>query len=152
MMKLTRSKPSTLALVQLICRALDAKKAEDLRVLDVSAQSSITDFLVVATGTSEPHLRALRIELEKVLDTAKVRIVGIDTDRGSGWLVVDAFEAMVHIFSPAMRAHYRLENLWKDATELSVPKLLAETAPKKRSVAKGAATRGGPKRTRVRPV
>jgi ribosome-associated protein len=150
MMKLTRSKSSPLVLVKLICRALDAKKAEDLRVLDVSAQSSITDFLVLATGTSEPHLRALRIELEKVLDAAKVRIVGIDTDRGSGWLVVDAFDAMVHVFSPAMRAHYRLENLWKDATELSVPKLLADAAPKKRVAAKGAAARGGPGRTRAK--
>ena len=149
-MKLTRSKSSPLVLVKLICRALDAKKAEDLRVLDVSAQSSITDFLVLATGTSEPHLRALRIELEKVLDAAKVRIVGIDTDRGSGWLVVDAFDAMVHVFSPAMRAHYRLENLWKDATELSVPKLLADAAPKKRVAAKGAAARGGPGRTRAK--
>ena len=144
-MKLTRSKPSTLALVKLICRALDAKKAEDLRVLDVSAQSSITDFLVLANGTSEPHLRALRVELEKVLDTAKVRIVGIDTDRGSGWLVVDAFEAMVHIFTPAMRAHYRLENLWKDATELSVPKLLAVDAPKKRRAVRSTAARGTPR-------
>ena len=152
MMKLTRSKSSPLVLVKLICRALDAKKAEDLRVLDVSAQSSITDFLVLATGTSEPHLRALRIELEKVLDAAKVRIVGIDTERGSGWLVVDAFDAMVHIFSPAMRAHYRLENLWKDATELSVPKLLADAAPKKRVTAKGAAARGGPGRTRAKPA
>ena len=151
-MKLTRSKSSALALVKLICRALDAKKAEDLRVLDVSAQSSITDFLVLANGTSEPHLRALRIELEKVLDAAKVRIVGIDTDRGSGWLVVDAFDAMVHIFSPAMRAHYRLENLWKDATELSVPKLLADAAPKRRGAAKGAAARGGPRRPRTKPV
>ena len=149
-MKLTRSKSSPLVLVKLNCRALDAKKAEDLRVLDVSAQSSITDFLVLATGTSEPHLRALRIELEKVLDAAKVRIVGIDTDRGSGWLVVDAFDAMVHVFSPAMRAHYRLENLWKDATELSVPKLLADAAPKKRVAAKGAAARGGPGRTRAK--
>ena len=149
-MKLTRSKSSPLVLVKLICRALDAKKAEDLRVLDVSAQSSITDFLVLANGTSEPHLRALRIELEKVLDAAKMRIVGIDTERGSGWLVVDAFDAMVHIFSPAMRAHYRLENLWKDATELSVPKLLADAAPKKRVAAKGAAARGGPGRTRAK--
>jgi ribosome-associated protein len=150
MMKLTRSKPSTLALVKLVCRALDAKKAEDIRVLDVSAQSSITDFLVVANGTSEPHLRALRVELEKVLDAAKVRIVGIDTDQGSGWLVVDAFDAMVHIFSPAMRAHYRLENLWKDATELSVPKLLADAAPKKSGAGKTTATRNAARRPRAK--
>jgi ribosome-associated protein len=150
MMKLTRSKPSTLALVKLVCRALDAKKAEDIRVLDVSAQSSITDFLVVANGTSEPHLRALRVELEKVLDAAKIRIVGIDTDQGSGWLVVDAFDAMVHIFSPAMRAHYRLENLWKDATELSVPKLLADAAPKKSGAGKTTATRNAARRPRAK--
>ena len=149
-MKPTRSTPSTLALVKLICRALDAKKAEDLRVLDVSAQSSITDFLILANGTSEPHLRALRVELEKVLDAAKVRIVGIDTDRGSGWLVVDAFDAMVHIFTPAMRAHYRLENLWKDATELSVPKLLVDAAPKKRGAVRSKAARGTSRRPRAK--
>ena len=152
MMKPTRSKPSTLALVKLICRALDAKKAEDLRVLDVSAQSSITDFLVLASGTSDPHLRALRVELEKVLDAAKARIVGIDTDQGSGWLVVDAFDAMVHIFTPAMRAHYRLENLWKDATELSVPKLLAAEAPKTRAAGAKAAPRRKAGRSRAKPV
>jgi ribosome-associated protein len=150
MMKPTHSQPSTLALVKLICRALDAKKAEDLRVLDVSAQSSITDFLVLASGTSEPHLRALRVELEKVLDAAKVRIVGIDTDQGSGWLVVDAFDAMVHIFTPAMRAHYRLENLWKDATELSVPKLLAVATPKSRGAVRSKAARGKPGRRRAK--
>jgi len=150
MMTSTRSKPSTLALVKLVCRALDAKKAEDLRVLDVSVQSSITDFLILANGTSEPHLRALRVELEKVLDAAKVRIVGIDTDRDSGWLVVDAFEVMVHIFTPAMRDHYRLENLWKDAAELSVPRLLAETAPKKRGAAPSRVARGTSRRPRAR--
>lgn len=55
----------TLALLAEIVRALDDKKAIDLRVLRVSAQSSITDYLVLATGTSEPHLRALRVELEQ---------------------------------------------------------------------------------------
>ena len=51
-------KSNALLLVKLCCKALDEKKAEDLQVLDVSAQSSITDYLVLATGTSEPHLRA----------------------------------------------------------------------------------------------
>jgi len=68
---------NALALVKLCCRALDEKKAVDLRVLDVSAQSSITDFLVLATGTSEPHLRALRVELEKAIDASANRIIGM---------------------------------------------------------------------------
>jgi ribosome-associated protein len=118
-----QAKPST-RLLKLIVAALDDKKAEDLRVLDVSKLSSITDYLVLATGNSEPHLRSLRIELERVLDAEKAKILGVDTTKGSGWTVVDAFELMIHLFTPENRGKYRLELLWKDATELALPRLL----------------------------
>jgi ribosome-associated protein len=121
-------------LVKLCCRALVEKKAEDLRVLDVSGKSTITDFLVLATGTSEPHLRALRTELEKELSADDVHLVGLEATRESGWVVLDAFDVMVHLFSPEMRDHYSLENLWKDAVDVPVKTLLA--APKKRKAAK----------------
>ena len=111
-------------LLKLLVRALDEKKACDLQVLDVSALSSITDYLVLATGTSEPHLRALRIELERVLDAEKARILGVDTSKGSGWTVVDAFDVMVHIFTPDNRQKYRLELLWRDAREVELTGLL----------------------------
>ena len=114
----------TLLLLKSVVLALDAKKAEDLRVLDVSKQSSITDYLVLANGNSEPHLRALRIELEKVLDEQKVRILGMDTTRGSGWMVIDAFEVMVHLFTTDNRDKYRMELLWKDATDVPLTKLI----------------------------
>jgi ribosome-associated protein len=114
----------TLLLLKSVVLALDAKKAEDLRVLDVSKQSSITDYLVLANGNSEPHLRALRIELEKILDEQKVRILGMDTTRGSGWMVIDAFEVMVHLFTAENRDKYRMELLWKDATAIPVATLL----------------------------
>ncbi len=101
-------------------------------MLRVDEQSSITDYLVLATGTSEPHLRALRVEMEKVIDAEKVRIVGIDTGQESGWLVIDAFDVMIHLFTAENRDKYSLENLWKDADEVSLPKLLAE--PKKKAI------------------
>ena len=130
---------SPLELAKLCCRALEEKKAVDLRVLDVSEQSSITDYLVLATGNSKPHLRALRVELEKAIDASKTHIVGMEVAQDSGWIVVDAFDVMVHLFNPETREKYGLENLWKDAVEVSVPKLLAapksEKAPK---AAKGA--------------
>lgn len=122
--KTSRQTNSTLLLLKSVVRALDAKKAEDLRVLDVSKQSSITDYLVLANGNSEPHLRALRIELEKVLDEQKIRILGMETAKGSGWMVIDAFEVMVHLFTLENRDKYRMELLWKDATELPLAKLL----------------------------
>ncbi|MGC4075086.1 MAG: ribosome silencing factor [Nibricoccus sp.] len=112
------------ALLALICKALDEKKAEDLRVLDVSEQSSITDYLILATGTSEPHLRALRVELEKVIDATGTKILGMDKGLESGWLVVDAFDIMIHVFTPENRKKYSLENLWKDAEEIPVEALV----------------------------
>lgn len=116
-------------LARLCCSALDEKKAEELRVLDVSAQSSITDYLVIATGTSEPHLRALRFALEEALQAAHIHVVGREATQESGWVVVDAFDVMVHLFSPEQRDRFRLDDLWKDAAEVPLKKLLA--APKR---------------------
>jgi ribosome-associated protein len=132
-----------LELVRLCCRALDEKKAGDLRVLDVRALSSITDYLVIGTATSEPHVRALRVELEKALDSAKTHIVGFETARESGWVVMDAFDVMVHIFTPEKRDRYRLENLWRDGREISVKGLLAE---ERRPVKKAARPKKKPAR------
>jgi ribosome-associated protein len=122
--KTSRKASPTLQLLKLIVQALDAKKADDLRVLDVSKQSSITDYLVLANGNSEPHLRALRVELEKVLDDHKARILGMETAKGSGWMVIDAFEVMVHLFTAENRDKYRMELLWKDATNVPVANFL----------------------------
>lgn len=111
-------------LLALIVQALDAKKAGEIRVLSVGELSSITDYLVVATATSDPHLRALRVELEKVIDGEGAKLLGIDTSKGSGWTVVDAFDVMVHLFTPDNREKYRIELLWKDAQPVAVESLL----------------------------
>ena len=146
-MKLKKS--ATLDLVKLCCRVLDDKKAGDLAVLDVSAQSSITDYLILATATSEPHLRALRIELEKALDSGDVHLVGMETAQDSGWTVIDAFDVMIHLFLADARERYGLERLWRDAATVSLSKLLpaakktksAAPAPRSRAPAKAARRR-----------
>ena len=126
-------KAPSLELVTLCCRALDEKKASDLRVLDVRELSTITDYLVIGTATSEPHVRALRVELEKALDASKTRIIGIETASESGWAVMDAFDVMVHIFTPEKRARYKLEQLWRDGRDVPIKGLLAEKkAPSRR--------------------
>jgi ribosome-associated protein len=125
-MKLKNS--PVLAAVKICCRVLDEKKAEDLKVLDVSEQSSITDYLIVATATSLPHLRALRVELEKALDAANTHLVGMEATEESGWLVIDAFYVMIHLFLAEPREKYGLERLWRDAMDISVKQLLAKEA------------------------
>jgi ribosome-associated protein len=142
-------KSAALEVVTLCCRSLDEKKAGELTVLDVSEQSSITDYLVLATATSEPHLRALRIDLEKVLDANQIHLIGIEKAQESGWMIVDAFDVMVHLFLAPAREKYGLERLWRDATEVSVARLLAP-APKspKAAVKKKAPARKAAKTAR----
>lgn len=121
----------TLALLRSLVTSFEEKKAENLTVLKVSAQSNITDFLVLATGNSEPHLRALRIEAEKVLDAAKIPIAGMDQGGfGSGWTVVDAYQIMLHFFTAEQRANYALEKLWKDAEVVDLKTLETKAKPK----------------------
>lgn len=139
-------KTAALELVTLCCRVLDDKKAGEISVLDVSVQSSITDYLVLATATSEPHLRALRVELEKALDADHIHLVGMETAQESGWLVIDAFDVMIHLFLAETRERYGLERLWRDATEISVEKLLKPTATK--APRKGATAAAKPRRKR----
>ena len=128
----TPTPDSIFTLVQQMVRALADKKAEDLRVLKVSGKSTITDYLVLATGNSDPHLRALRIEVERVLDEVKHPICGMEVGGyGSGWTVVDAYQIMAHIFTPEQRGNYALERLWKDAETINISKLIEEPKPVK---------------------
>ena len=119
------SKTNVLPLVKAVVKALDDKKAGNLRVLYVGGKSSITDYIVVASGQANTHLRALRIELEHVLDKARAPIAGIESSDGSGWIVFDAYQIMIHLFMPEQRDVYQLEQLWRDGEELDLAEFLA---------------------------
>lgn len=108
----------TLPNIHSCCVALDDKKAENIRLLNVAAVSSITDYLILATGNSEPHLKALYTALEETLKRHKIDIIGVQKDPQSGWMVIDAFDVMIHLFLPETRAFYNLDALWKDAEEV----------------------------------
>lgn len=112
------SREKSLALVSRIVTAIDDKKATDIRVIDVSAQSGVTDFFIIATGAADQHLRGLRIEIERVLDEDGVKIIGVESQPESGWTVVDCFDVIVHLFKAEQRNNFQFEKLWKDGKEL----------------------------------
>lgn len=111
----------------LLCREFaDNRKAEDIVVLDVHDLSSITDYFVVCTGTSEPHLRAIADEILTKLDQEHgIEPRARDGGMASGWLVLDFFDVIVHVMHRDSRKRYDLEALWGDAPKVTKAKTKA---------------------------
>ena len=101
----------------LLCRELaDNKKAEDILILDVRALSSVTDYFVIAAGSSEPHLRAIVDEIaDRLREHYGLRPKAIDGTFRAAWVVLDYFDVIVHVMRQDVRARYDLETLWGDA-------------------------------------
>jgi len=111
--------PETLAVEA--AKALEAKQAAHIRILDVRGISNLTDFCVVATGTSGPHLKALIAESQRHMKQIGVQSYRTSGEPDSGWVIADYVHVVVHIFSPEAREYYAVEALWKDAREVPMP-------------------------------
>jgi ribosome-associated protein len=101
----------------LLCRKLaDNKKAENIVILDVRELSSVTDYFVIASGTSEPHLRAIVDEItDRLREDSGVRPTAVDGTIRAAWIVLDYFDVIVHVMRHDVRERYDLETLWGDA-------------------------------------
>lgn len=99
-------------------KALYQKKADDIRIFDVRGVSGVTEFYVVATGTSAPHLKALIAETQHRMKEANIASYRTSGESSSGWVIVDYVTAVVHVFSPEARAYYNIERLWAKAKEI----------------------------------
>lgn len=108
-------------LVRRCVTALQDKKAVNIEVIRVGESSSVTDFYILATGTSDPHLRSIRIELEKVIDAVVPEgTVRIQNEPHSGWCVVDAFDVVIHVFAAEQRSLYNLEELYASGEKIRI--------------------------------
>jgi ribosome-associated protein len=100
-------------------RAAEKIQAEDIRILDLTGISSLTDFMVVCSGTSLPHLRAVMRDVEKTMaEEHDVRPVNAEGNADSRWVVLDFIDVMVHIMHQEMRDLYGLEDLWAEGQEV----------------------------------
>ena len=108
----------------LLCRdCADNRKAEDLVVLDVREVSTVTDYFVIVSGTSEPHLRAIVDEItDKLRDDYDLRPRAVDGTLKTAWVVLDFFDVIVHVMRKDVRERYDLETLWGDAPKLNAGK------------------------------
>ena len=100
------------ALTNLVVDVLDDVKARDIVRLDVRNMTTVTDYMVVASGTSNRHVRAL---VENVAEKAKAaghRPIGIEGEDGGEWVLLDLQDTLVHVMLPKVREFYNLEKLW----------------------------------------
>lgn len=95
-------------------------KANDVVLLDLHGVTDMADFFVVATGTSDTHVRSTAQRVVEGMEKAGLRahhVEGADTGR---WVLVDFVDFVVHVFHPTMRSYYQIERLWGDAPSVAI--------------------------------
>lgn len=98
--------------------AIDDLKGRDILVLDLRGLCDATDFFVVASGTSDAHVRGIANSVLEKLDRRGVRAHHVEGLPGGRWVLLDFVDFVVHLFHPEARSFYQLERLWSDAPEL----------------------------------
>lgn len=106
------SKLDSKRLSQLITEALDDMKGQSISCINVSKLTEITDYMVIATGRSNTHIKALADEVTNKVKEAGVEVVGVEGKMQSEWVLVDVGDVVVHIMMAPVRALYNLEDLW----------------------------------------
>jgi ribosome-associated protein len=123
-----------------LCKELaENKKAENVVILDLRKVSSIADYFVVASGTSDPHLRAITEEIEdKLREDHGIRANNVDGNLAAAWMILDYFDVLVHVMKQDVRERFDLEGLWGDApmVKQSKAKVKAVKGTKRKAKAK----------------
>jgi ribosome-associated protein len=105
--------------VRRAARALEEHRARDLVVLDLRPVSDATDYFLIATGTSDTHVRALAERVMQAMEAAGSTPHHVEGLAGGRWVLLDFVDYVVHVFHPSQREFYQLERLWADATPVS---------------------------------
>ena len=107
-----------------IVRGLDAKRAEDIRILKITDLTVLGDYFIIANGTSTTHTKTLAEEAEFRLSQLGVEPAHKEGMGGSNWYILDYSDVIVHVFYQEMRSFYRLEQLRADAEEIDPAQFL----------------------------
>ncbi len=110
-------------LSELVIEALEDIKAQDIVRLDVRDMTTVTDYMIVASGTSSRHVQALADNVAEKAKAAGHKPIGVEGEAGGEWVLLDLEDALVHVMLPKVREFYNLEKLWSlgPATEAAAP-------------------------------
>ena len=110
-------------MAQLAYRALDDKKGEDIKIIDISDVSVIADYFLIATGNSDSHVQALVDNVEEMLHEAGYPVRQREGHQSGSWVLLDFGDIIVHIFDKENRLFYDLERIWRDGKQVSAEEL-----------------------------
>ena len=106
-------------LKNIVINALENLKADNICVLDVKDKTSVTDCMVIASGTSTRHVRSLAENLVTEVKSKGIKALGVEGAEVGDWVLVDLGEVVVHVMLPSARTFYDLEGFWRDGPDAS---------------------------------
>ena len=111
------------ALAKTACHALSEKKAEDIRVIEISEISVLADYFIIASGSNQNQIQAMVDAVDEELAKAGHHARQVEGNHNSSWILMDYGDIIVHIFSREDRLFYDLERIWRDGNQIEVEEL-----------------------------
>ena len=109
-----------------VTKALDSKKGMNIKLLRIDQVSSLADYFLICTGTSNTHVKTLCDYAEYTMDNLGEKLLGREGHRGNSWELLDYGSVVVHVFTEEAREFYALERLWADAEQVDISGLIIE--------------------------
>lgn len=103
--------------------ALNDKKGEDIKIIEIGKLSTVADYFIIANGSNAPHVESLVDNVEEELLKENIHAERIEGVKSSGWILMDYNDVVVHVFSKEDRLFYDLERIWRDGKEIDVETL-----------------------------
>ena len=109
-----------------VTKALDSKKGMDIKLLRIDEVSSLADYFLICTGTSNTHVKTLCDYAEYTMDNLGEKLLGREGHRGNSWELLDYGSVVVHVFTEEAREFYALERLWADGEQVDISGIIIE--------------------------
>lgn len=121
-MEISKGKEMT----RLACKALDAKKAIDIKVIDIQGISVMADYFIISTAGNTNQVQAMVDNVEETMEKAGYMVKHVEGGRGSNWILMDFGDVIVHIFDEENRLFYDLERIWRDGVLVDAKEFMEE--------------------------
>ena len=106
--------------VKIVVESLQDKKANDIRIIDIREISTMGDYFIIADGSNRNQVQALSDSVEQALSDAGVKVKNREVYANGGWILLDYYDIIIHIFSEEERSFYDLEHIWRDGKHIHV--------------------------------